>query len=216
MKGILNSFFILFFLVLFLACNTENKNNTVVVTEIEINEDHYSEYVEAETGIETETDINARLKPIRDNFTKVNQVKNWTAIIEKELMETTEGGEAFFYYLSGQLQKIISRNYGETFQNLAEYYLLDGKLSFVYEKNFHYNRPIYYDSTNMIENNDTEVFNFEKSEISEDRSYFEKGKLFHQIRSDKTAGILSKNDMTQEQKRITENYERLIDMLKSK
>jgi hypothetical protein len=68
----------------------------------------------------------------------------------------------------------------------------------------------------MIENNDTEVFNFEKSEISEDRSYFEKGKLFHQIRSHKTAGVLSQNDMTQEQKRITENYERLIDLLKSK
>lgn len=212
----LNSFFILFFFLLFWACGSDNKNNDVDSQHSEITEDHISESPETDADVNTEKDINARLKPIRDNFTRINGVKNWTDIIEEEISETTEGGEAFFYFLSGQLEKIIERNYGETFQNLAEYYLLDGKLSFVYEKNYMYNRPIYYDSVNMIDNNDTEVFDFERSQISEDRSYFENRQLFHQIRSIKDSEELTRSYLAQEQKRITENYERLINMLKNK
>lgn len=212
----LNSFFILFFLVVFWACNPDNKNNAIDVPDIEIAEDHISGSQETDADVNTEKDINTRLKPIRDNFTRINGVESWTEIIEEEISETTEGGEAYFYFLSGQLEKILVRNYGETFQNLAEYYLLDGKLSFVYEKNYQYNRPIYYDSANMTENNDTEVFDFERSQISEDRSYFENGQLFHQIRSEKDSEELMRSYLAREQKRITENYERLISVLKKK
>lgn len=48
--------------------------------------------------------------------------------------ESTEGGEAKYYYQKNKLEKIITRIFGESGQILTEYYLLNGQLSFVYEK----------------------------------------------------------------------------------
>lgn len=110
------------------------------------------------------------------------QQTHWTSINTEELSESTEGGVAKFFYLYGLLEKIVTRNFGETFQQLTEYYLLNGQLSFVFEKLHKYNRPLYYDTAAMKENNDIEEFDIDKSEIIEVRSYFINGKLFHQHR----------------------------------
>lgn len=83
-----------------------------------------------------------KLKPIRENFKRINSITNWSSIKTLELWETTEGGEAKFYYQNGQLEKIVTQNFGEMGQSLTEYYLLDEKLSFVFEKWYKYNRPI--------------------------------------------------------------------------
>ena len=154
--------------------------------------------------------LTERLKPIRANFKRINSITNWTTIDKKDLWETTEGGEAKFYYSNGQLEKITTRHFGETFQQLTEYYLLKGQLSFVFEKSYKYNRPMYYDSTSMKENNDTEAFDFEKSEIIEDRSYFDNGKLLHQIDSQDCGSPFADNYLLEEQKRIKSDFEKLI------
>jgi len=151
-----------------------------------------------------------RLKPIRQNFKDINSITNWTSIDTQNLWLTTEGGKAKFYYENENLTKIITRQYGETFQKLTEYYLLNGKLSFVFEKSYKYNRPIYYDSTEMKENNDKETFDFEKSEIQEDRSYFEEGKLIRKIESGDCGAPFASEYLLAEQKRIKDNFEKLI------
>jgi hypothetical protein len=152
----------------------------------------------------------ARLKPIRANFKRINSITNWTSTEKKELWETLEGGEATFYYLDGRLEKIIARNFGETFQKLNEYYLLNGYLSFVFEKSYKYNRPMYYDSTAMKENNDTEIFDFDKSEIKEDRSYFENKRLIYQLNNQDYGSPLADDYLQGEQKRILTNFEKLM------
>ena len=155
------------------------------------------------------------LKPIRDNFKRINSIAKWTSTIKKELDESTEGGEATFYYSNGNLEKIVTRHFGETFQQLTEYYLLNNQLSFVFEKSYKYNRPIYYDSTTMKENKDNESFDFDKSEIIEDRSYFEKGKLIHQVNNQDCGSPFAKDYLLDEQKRLLTVFDKLKGITKS-
>jgi predicted nuclease with TOPRIM domain len=149
--------------------------------------------------------LNEELKTIRENFKRINSISNWTVIDKKELRETTEGIEAQYFYTNDKLEKIITHHFGEMFQKLTEYYLLNKELSFVFEKSFKYNRPIYYDSTMMKENNDSEVFDIEKSEITENRSYFINGKLIHQ-----TNNLDCGSPTADEQIRLKNMYNELI------
>ena len=150
-----------------------------------------------------------RLKPIRENFKRINSISKWTSIEKKELDESTEGGEALFYYSNTVLEKIVTRQFGETFQQLTEYYLLNGQLSFVFEKSYKYNRPIYYDSASMKENNDKEAFDFNSSEIVEDRSYFEKGELIHQANNQDCGSPWASDYLLAEQNRIVTAFNKL-------
>lgn len=158
--------------------------------------------------------LTEKLKPIQVNFTRINSITHWTSIYSKELTGTNEGGEVKFYYLNKQLEKIVTRTFGETFQNLKEYYLLNGELSFVFEKTLKYNRPIYYDSTAMKENDDIEIFDFGKSKVVEVRSYFEGGKLIHQISNAESGPSDERNYQLHEQKRISREFESLIKGIK--
>lgn len=183
---------------------TRTKSTAVTTDTIELKETFNEE------DLPVNEFLTDRLKSIRANFKRINSITNWTSIDTEELSESTEGGEAKFYYQNGQLEKIVVRHYGETFQLLTEYYLLNGQLSFVFEKRHRYNRPLYYDTTAMKENNDTEAFDFDKSEIIEDRSYFENGKLLHQINNQDCGSPFADDYLLEEQKRIKEDFDRLI------
>lgn len=97
--------------------------------------------------------LEEKLKSVKDNF---NTIKNWTKIDSIELEETSESGVAEYYHHDGKSTKVITRNYGETFQQITEYYLSHDNLSFVFDKTLYYNRPMYYDEELMKENGDTE------------------------------------------------------------
>ena len=159
------------------------------------------------------------LKPTRENFKKINSISTseWLLVLNKNIEgKSTEGGEANFYYYNDSLYKIIERNFGESLQELNEYYLLNGKLSFVFEKRYNYNRPIYWDSTTMKENNDNQIFDINKSEIIETRSYFENNGLIHQLYSQDCGAPFTGDYLQQEQKRILANFDELIKLSKQK
>lgn len=142
-----------------------------------------------ETSNEKDIPVNEyltdKLKPIRENFNRINSISNWTYIDTHKLRKTTGTGEAKFYYQNGQLEKIITRHFGDRSQHLTEYYLLNKHLSFV----------------------------FEKSEILEERSYFENGYLIHKIESDDCGASFSNEFLLQEQQRIKSDYTKLIDFI---
>lgn len=206
--------------VIFIGCGTDNKKNetasdtTANTTIVKVDSLQPDTVELKETFNQEDLPVNEylteRLKPIRANFKRINSIANWTNIKTKDIWETTEGGEAKFYYLNGQLEKITTRHFGETFQLLTEYYLLKGQLSFVFEKSYKYNRPMHYDATSMKENNDTETFDFEKSEIVEDRSYFDNGKLVHQLNNQDCGSSFADDYLLGEQKRIKTDFEKLI------
>ncbi|EQB93383.1 hypothetical protein C874_01275 [Elizabethkingia anophelis 502] len=157
-----------------------------------------------------------KLKPIRDNFKRINSIEKWSVIKQQDLFESAEGGEAKYYYQKNKLEKIITRIFGESGQTLTEYYLLNGQLSFVYEKNYKYNRPLYYDTKAMKENNDTEAFDFDKSEITENRGYFVNGKLIHILNSEDCGAPYSSDYIAEEQKSILSEYSKLLKLIRNK
>lgn len=156
--------------------------------------------------------LQEQLRPIRANFKRINSTTRWTKTVRKTLSETGEGGYATFYYLGKQLEKIVSRQFGETFQQLNEYYLLKGQLSFVLERSYQYNRPIYYDSTAMKAQNDTEVFDIDQSEIEENRSYFSQDKLLHLVNNQDCGAPWASDFLKEEEQRILAGYRKLIQL----
>ncbi|MGG5210264.1 hypothetical protein ACQWU4_15180 [Chryseobacterium sp. MIQD13] len=158
-----------------------------------------------------------RLKPIRANFKRINSITKWTSVKKRDIEgESAEGGEAVFYKKNGRLEKVTARLYGEMGQVLTEYYLLDGHLSFVFEKIYKYNRPLFYDVKAMKENNDTEAFDFKKSETEENRNYFEKGKLIHVINSLDCGAPFSSEYIKEEELRISGIFKKLQILAKEK
>lgn len=209
---------LIFVALLFISCGTDNSKKETAITSNKISVKMDSLQPDTVTLKETfnqddlpvNEQLTERLKPIRANFKRINSITNWTTIKVKDIWETTEGGEAKYYYQNKNLEKITTRNFEETFQNLTEYYLLNGQLSFVFEKSYKYNRPMYYDSASMKENNDTEAFDFKKSEIVETRSYFNNRKLLHQFNNQEPGLPNTGVSLLEEQKRIITDFEKLI------
>lgn len=56
------------------------------------------------------------------------------------------------YFQGAAIMKIIALHYGEGGRTLEEYYYRDGKLIFVFEKVFQYDRPLSGKVVNMVEN----------------------------------------------------------------
>jgi hypothetical protein len=177
---------------------TETKKETVISVTDNLLKD--TVFLKETAGMEDTavTGLSSAVMPVKENFKRINSIAVWTKVVKKDLEASAEGGEAAFYYLNEKLEKITTRHYGETFQKLTEYYLLNGALSFVFEKTMKYNRPFYYDTAAMIANNDNQVFDIKKSELDEIRSYFANGKLIQQFNS--TAGLPA------EQKRILNEF----------
>lgn len=151
-------------------------------------ENKLSDSLESKLKKTNSGELTADLKGIRENFKRINSTKKWEKVQLLELDESTEGGEATFYSQGDVLEKIITKIFGETYQKVSEYYLKEGQLSFVYGKIYRYNRPITWDSIAMKLHDDNEVFDFDKSEIIEYRSYFKKGKLIKQVNEEKYEG----------------------------
>ena len=156
----------------------------------------------------------AQTQLIRENFLRINAKTNWTKIDTLELWVSAEGGDALFFYESDTLAKIRARYAGETWQGVEEYYFLAGQLSFVYEKDIRYNRPVTWDSVAMKENGDNQVFDFDKSKITEVRSYFVKGSIFKQLASENGAVELSPEQIETESARLIQAYQSLLDQPK--
>lgn len=134
---------------------------------------------------QTDKNMIIRLKPIKENFGRINSTTKWTKIVHKYICDkSTEGGEINYYYLDDKLEKVIAAYYGEKGKSISEYYILNDTLSFVFEQEYEYNRPIYWNEEVAEENDDSEVFDLNKSHISETRNYFEKGKIIYQLPDD--------------------------------
>lgn len=152
-------------------------------------------------SLPTELANNEQIKVIKSNFSRINSIQKWTKIKTLELNETTEGGEAKFYFLNGKIEKIVAVYYGEMFQKVTEFYLQDAQLSFVFEKLTTYKQAIYDNET---------PFDVEKTE--EFRSYFEKDNLIYRIESQPTNLPFSKAYFGKEQERLIQEFKQLNEM----
>lgn len=215
MKISTTNILILSFFLAFACCKSKHRKENIIEPIISTEQPALSDSLFLHESFQkTDSIVNdyltEELKIVRENFKKINSVEKWDLIKEKNLWETTEGGIVKYYFLDDSLRKMIVRRFGDTFQYLAEFYLLKGELSFVFEKHLEYNRPITYDSINMVENNDNQVFDFEKSEIVEERSYFLNGKLVHQLNNQDCGAPIADDFLMEEQKRIQTEFKNLL------
>lgn len=151
--------------------------------------------------------VTAKIKPIQNNFTQINATKKFDKVKSVDIHESTDGGTITYYYKNNALQKVVATNYGESGKNLIEYYLLKGKLSFVYEQDFAYNVPYYMDKAKAKELGDSEYFDPKKTKIRKNRSYFDNGKIIYQIMDKDFPEIGGHPTYTMEQKRINKDFD---------
>ncbi len=155
-----------------------------------------------------------RLKPIRANTTRINDINEWTAIDKRRVDGTTEGGSAEYYFIKDTLLKITAIYFGETGKITSDFYTRNSELSFVLEKSYKYNRPITWDSTAMKENHDTEVFDGDSSEVMVDESYFENGVLIRQVNNQDCGSPFAEDYLKEEQVRLKAEFQKLKGRLK--
>jgi hypothetical protein len=143
------------------------------------------------------------LKPIKENFTRINAQKNWTKIDSLSLID----GDSFtqLFYTKKILEKLIHTNFGETGKRIVEYYFLNQQLSFVLEQEQRYNMTPMITTLDPVNYPEiTELFDPKKTSINEVRSYVRNEKLIHQV-----AEYPKKVNFITEEKRIKAEYERV-------
>lgn len=141
------------------------------------------------TGLVHAQLTDSMLKSTKIKFKEIR--KNLTTYDTVRVDESTDGGEGIAYYDKGELKLIQMIWFGETGKTQMEYYFDAGKLFFVFEQVFSYNRPIYWDKKTAKENNDDEFFDLSKSTIKENRYYFNNDKLGLWLDNDKAKVDLS-------------------------
>lgn len=158
--------------------------------------------------------LEENLKPIIENLKKINGIKEWSSIDKRKLNETTKSDSATYYFFRNILSKIIVIHYEEKDKTIQEYYTLNNELSFVFEKTYNYSQPVTFDSSDMTENNNQEVTEVNKSEVIEDRNYFEKGVLIRQINNQDCGSPFTEEYLKEEQTRLSSKFQELLNLIK--
>lgn len=186
-------------IILIISC----RNNTNTVKENDDSKDATS-VVSKDTSktsipsviIQEDSILHDTIAAIRENYNRIQAVKNWTKVEKRELAQSSEGGEATYYYTGKNIEKVTAVHYSEMGQLLQEFYLKDGGLSFVFEKELSYPKP----------------FDIEHAKDRETRSYFYDRKLIRQLGGEKENAPGNKNLLHQEQERIVEDFGKLMGM----
>ena len=153
------------------------------------------------------------LDSIDNNYIRILAIQNWDEVVHISAEdESTEGGEINYYYNENKLEKISVDYFGEMGKSSKEFYLMNGKLSFVYEINHSYNRPIYLDSIAASENGETAFFDSKKSKITVKSTYIANGILLEQI----PAIAFDSKIRKAEANRLMADFEKLLIKLESK
>lgn len=125
------------------------------------------------------------LKPLRDNFKRINSITEWSAVKTWSRQKPSKE-YAEYYVKDGTIEKIIVRDTVPGTRLLTEYYLLGGKLSMVIEKTL------------------------QTPEIVLDHFYFLDGTLVHAINSQDCGSPFSEDYLRAAQKGIMKEFKNLM------
>ena len=120
-----------------------------------------------------------------------NNIESYDTISKEEWEGSTEGGRVTGYYKNKDLKLIKGVYFGETGKTETEYYFDDNILIFVFEKNYIYNRPIYWDKKHAQENGDSVTFDHAKTITAEKGLYYYKEKLIRWVYDKRSEANLS-------------------------
>ena len=155
----------------------------------------------------------SQLANIRSKCRRINERREWTAELVLELWESTEGGHAYYFLDGDHIDKIVERHFGEMGQSVSEYFFQNDTILFCFSKHYAYNRPIYWDSARAAGDGDNEFFDFEKSEIEEERNYFQAGRLSRRLESGDCGAPFATAYLMEQQTYILDRVKTLKDKL---
>ncbi|WMI68179.1 hypothetical protein [Mangrovimonas sp. YM274] len=154
---------------------------------------------------------------IKKSYSEIrNNINSYDSKLINESEETIESGQVTGYYKNGELKYIQVIGLGETGKIQTEYYFKNEKLIFVFDQNFSYNRPIYWDKKTAEENGDDEVFDSKKTTVIKDWYYFNDEKLFLWIDNEKNKVDLTLGTNTIVGRGLIAHCYKLINDLKNK
>lgn len=136
------------------------------------------------------------IRSIKLEVSEIDECENCQMEERDISAKTTEGNKAIFYSKDGVLKKTEIIHYGETGKIIEKLYYEDEaheKVFFISVHNYKYNRPIYWNEEVSEKNNDNEVFDINKSEISEEEYYFLDENLILWVDKDKNKIINGEN-----------------------
>lgn len=88
-------------------------------------------------------DTNALVIKIREHYAQINKLTRTYRKVKKDAEGfSLEGGEMTAYFSGKQVMKIAAIFYGESGRSTADFYFWDGKLIFVFQKRFNYDKPM--------------------------------------------------------------------------
>lgn len=155
------------------------------------------------------------VKDIRKNYYHIREnLDSYDTTMIQIWDESTEGGEAIGFYDKEEVKLVEVVLLGETGKHKIEYYFHNGKLIFVFNQKFVYNRPIYWDEQTAKANGDDEFFDPNKTTVTEDRYYFNDEKLFLWLDNDRNEVDLAKGNNAIAGKRLIADSYKLRDELK--
>ena len=134
------------------------------------------------------SDIEGKIAQIRKDFSSTNAVKNYVIKEDENSDQSADSGVVKYYFQDGVVKKIVAEYFGESGNNLTEYYIKNGKVYFIFDKTEKYNVPYYVDSKWYKENEikNGEIFDKRKSKFFEKRYYFDENeKLIRYIDENK-------------------------------
>ena len=142
------------------------------------------------------------IESIRQHYTQINRNSRLYRKIKKELSGFSgEGGELVAYFHGPSIMKMAATFYGETGKATEEYYYWDGKLIFVLNTDFRYDKPLSGKVVKTTENrfyfNDDKLIRWMdengKQVASDSNEYLEKQKEYPAISKLFSDGARSKN-----------------------
>jgi hypothetical protein len=187
----------------------------------------YGYYLEEQNQEKNRTNENAEelrteskqeiISDIRNDYSIINENIDSYSKIEKDILgESTEGGLAIYYLKDNDienLKKISATYFGETGKSIYEFYYEESRLFFVFEQRYEYNRPIYWDKERAEEFNDSEVFDIDKSKITENRYYFYDDKLVMWLNPDQQEVETSLDSFEEKRVDVLNHSRKLIEKL---
>ena len=78
------------------------------------------------------SNIEGKIAQIRKDFASTNAVKNYVIKEVEDSEQSTDGGVAKYYLQDGVVKKIVAEYFGESGNNLTEYYIKNGKVYFIF------------------------------------------------------------------------------------
>ncbi len=113
------------------------------------------------------------IEQIRKEFKRIN---NDAELTKQEIVfydESTDGANMIVFRDKGNaIKKVSVIYYGESGKLAKEFYLKNDKLIFAFFQSYDYNRPYYWNEKEAEEFGDSEFFDSSKTEVSENRYYF--------------------------------------------